>query len=50
MEREILRAALAPGESCLSTERLGRFSDGALDPGEQAAAADHVRGCLNCQA
>jgi len=50
MEREILRAALAPGADCLSMEELGRYADGALGPAEQTAAAAHVDGCLNCQA
>jgi hypothetical protein len=50
MEREVLKTALAPGPSCLSMEQLGRYADGALGGAEKAAAADHVSGCLNCQA
>jgi putative zinc finger protein len=50
MEREILTAALAPGAGCLSMEQLGRYADGALGADERAAAAAHIRGCLNCQA
>jgi hypothetical protein len=50
MEREVLRAALAPGADCLSMEALGRYADGALGAHEHAAAAAHIRGCLNCQA
>jgi len=50
MEREILRRALAPDPECLSLEQLGRYADGALGPDEHAAAATHVRRCLNCQA
>ena len=49
MEREILRAALAPSAECLSIEQLGRYVDGALGADEQAAAAVHIRGCLNCR-
>ena len=30
MEDEILRAALAPSDDCLSVEQLGRYADGAL--------------------
>jgi hypothetical protein len=50
MEREILRAALAPSAECLSIEELGRYADGTLGAGERAAAVTHVGGCLNCQA
>ena len=50
MEREILRAALAPSAECLSIEQLGRYADGALAGEEQRAAVMHIRGCLNCQA
>jgi hypothetical protein len=50
MEREILKAALAPGDGCLDLERLGRYADGVLPAAEQAAADAHVHGCLNCQA
>lgn len=50
MEREILRTALAPGAECLSIERLACHADGMLGAGEDAEAATHIRGCLNCQA
>jgi hypothetical protein len=50
MERKVLTAALAPGAGCLSMEELGRYADGTLGTPEQAAAATHVRSCLNCQA
>jgi len=50
MEREVLKSALAPGAACLSMEQLARYADAALAGDEKAAAADHVRGCLNCQA
>ena len=50
MEREILKSALRPGPDCLSLEQLGRYADGALAGDEQAAAAAHLRQCLNCQA
>ena len=50
MEREILRTALAPGAECLSIERLGSHADGTLGAEEEAAAAAHIRDCLNCQA
>ena len=50
MEDEILRAALAPGDECLSVEQLGRYADGALGADEQSAAEAHIRGCLSCQA
>jgi hypothetical protein len=49
-ENEILRAALAPGEECLSVEQLGQYSGGALGAAEQAAAARHIGRCLSCQA
>jgi hypothetical protein len=50
MEREILKAALAPGPDCLSLDQLGRYADDALVAAERSAAAAHVRTCLNCQA
>src|SRR5262245_25129100 len=50
MEREVLKSALAPGAACLSLEQLALYADGALGAEEKAAADDHVRGCLNCQA
>ena len=50
MEREILRTALAPSAECPTVEQLGRYADGALDAGEQTAAAVHIRRCLNCRA
>ena len=50
MAREILRTALVPGASCLSTDELARYADGALGTAERSAAETHVRGCLNCQA
>jgi Putative zinc-finger len=50
MERETLKAALAPGPGCLSTEQLGRYADGALAAADRAAAAGHIRACVNCQA
>lgn len=50
MERETLKAALAPGDECLDLERLGRYADGVLPAAEEAAADAHVRACLNCQA
>ena len=49
-EDEILRAALAPGEECLSVEQLGQYAGGALGAAEQAAAATHIGRCLSCQA
>jgi hypothetical protein len=50
MEREILRTALAPGAECLSIDRLACHADGTLGAQEEAEAAAHIRGCLNCQA
>jgi hypothetical protein len=50
MERKSLTMALAPEAGCLPLEQLGRYADGALPADEQATAAAHVRGCLNCQA
>jgi hypothetical protein len=50
MDREILKAALAPGPDCLPLEQLGRYADAALDVDEQTAAAAHIRSCPNCQA
>lgn len=50
MEDEILRAALAPGEECLSVEQLGQYAGGALGAAERAAAATHIGRCLSCQA
>jgi hypothetical protein len=50
MEREILRTALAPGPECLSIARLASYADALLDGREDAEAATHIRGCLNCQA
>jgi hypothetical protein len=49
MEREILRTALAPGAECLPLERLAGHADGTLGAEEAAAAAAHIRDCLNCQ-
>jgi hypothetical protein len=50
MEDEILRAALAAGDTCLSVEQLGHYADGVLDAAEKRAADRHLRECLNCQA
>jgi hypothetical protein len=50
MEDEILRAALRPGDECLTVEQLGRYADGALGVQERSAAERHIRGCLSCQA
>jgi putative zinc finger protein len=50
MEDENLRAALAPGEHCLSLELIARYADGTLTGEERAAADAHIRSCLNCQA
>lgn len=50
MEREILKAALGPGPECLPLEELGRYADDSLDPDSRAAAAAHIRSCVNCQA
>lgn len=50
MEDEILKAAFAPGEQCLSVEQIGRYADGTLDDEEHASADAHIRSCLTCQA
>ena len=50
MEDDLLKTALAPGDECLSVDEIGRYVDGALDPAKHAAADNHIRGCLNCQA
>jgi hypothetical protein len=50
MDPEILKAALAPGAECLPVEELGRYVDGTLPPAEHAAAAAHIRSCINCRA
>jgi hypothetical protein len=50
MEDDLLKTALAPGDKCLSVDEIGRYVDGALDPAEHAAAGNHIRGCLSCQA
>jgi hypothetical protein len=50
MEDDILKAALAPGDQCLSLDQVGRYADGTLDRQEQRAAARHLAHCLTCQA
>jgi len=49
MEPEILRRALQPGADCPAIDVLGRYADGALTPGERAAAALHIDQCATCQ-
>jgi hypothetical protein len=50
MEDDILKAALAPGDQCLSLDQVGRYADGTLDRQEQRTAARHLAHCLTCQA
>jgi hypothetical protein len=50
MDREILKAALAPGPDCLPLEQLGRYADAALGRDEHTMAAAHIGRCANCQA
>ncbi len=50
MEDEVLRAALGPGDDCLSVEQLARYADGTFGSREQDAAAAHIGSCQSCQA
>jgi hypothetical protein len=50
MAERFLTNALRPGPECPSIERLGRYVDAGLTPGERRQEESHIATCANCQA